>query len=275
MKENKRGMILAIDMGNTNIVIGCIDNKKIYFEERISTDHQKTELEYAVSFKTVLELHGINPEQIDGAILSSVVPQLNKAIREAVEKVIGICPLLVGAGIKTGLNIRMDQPRSVGSDLIVDAVAALNFYGAPAVIIDTGTATTFSVIDENKNYVGGIIIPGLQVSVDSLVSRTAQLPRIALEAPDKVIGKNTVHCMQSGAVYGYASMIDGLITRVEMEAGFRDASMSVSEPGRCKVIATGGLARVIIPVCERKDIIVDNELLLKGLKVIYDKNVEA
>ena len=268
MKENRRGTILAIDMGNTNIVVGVADGKKISFEERISTDHTKTALEYAVSFKMLLELHGISPEAIQGAILSSVVPQLNHPVLEAVEKVTGIRPLLVGAGIRTGLNIRMDQPKQVGSDQIVDAVGALAEYGAPVIIIDFGTATTFSLVD----YSGGVIIPGLQVAVDSLVTRTAQLPRISLEAPPKVIGRNTVDCMASGAVYGYASMIDGMRARIEEEAGRRGAESPV--PGRCHVVATGGLARTVIPACRRKDIIIDNSLLIKGLQLIYLKNVE-
>lgn len=274
MKENRRGTILAIDMGNTNIVVGVADGKKIYFEERISTDHTKTALEYAVSFKMLLELHGIEPETIQGAILSSVVPQLNHPIREAVEKVTGIKPLLVGAGIRTGLNIRMDQPKQVGSDQIVDAVGALSEYGSPVIIIDFGTATTFSLVDGSGIYSGGVIIPGLQVSVDSLVTRTAQLPRISLEAPEKVIGKNTVDCMQSGAVNGYASMIDGMLLRMEEEAGLRDNESPISIPGRCHVVATGGLAHIVVPVCRRKDIVIDNSLLIKGLEIIYLKNVE-
>ena len=274
MKENRRGTILAIDMGNTNIVVGVADGKKIYFEERISTDHTKTALEYAVSFKMLLALHGISPDAIQGAILSSVVPQLNHPIREAVEKVTGIRPLLVGAGIRTGLNIRMDQPKQVGSDQIVDAVGALAEYGAPVIIIDFGTATTFSLVDAAGNYSGGVIIPGLQVAVDSLVTRTAQLPRISLEAPQKVIGKNTVDCMQSGAVYGYASMIDGMLARIEEEAGLRGADCLINLPGRCHVVATGGLARIVIPACRRRDIVVDNSLLIKGLELIYLKNVE-
>ncbi|MDY5806365.1 MAG: type III pantothenate kinase [Lachnospira sp.] len=258
-------MILAIDMGNTNIVIGCVDEEKVLFEERLATDLSKTELEYVVIFKTVLELYGIEKEKVTGAIISSVVPQLVNIIKSAVYKLIKVEPMVVGPGVKTGLNILMDEPRRVGSDLIVDAVAAINNYGTPLIVIDMGTATTMSVIDRKGNYIGGVIMPGIKVSVDSLVSRTAQLQRISLDAPDKVIGKNTINCMKSGVIYGNASCIDGMIDRLaeEMGEGLSDI----------KVVATGGLARVILPQC-RHNIIQDDELLLKGLKIIYDKNCD-
>ena len=258
-------MILAIDMGNTNIVIGCVDEEKVLFEERLATDLSKTELEYVVIFKTVLELYGIEKEKVTGAIISSVVPQLVNIIKSAVYKLIKVEPMVVGPGVKTGLNILMDEPRRVGSDLIVDAVAAINNYGTPLIVIDMGTATTMSVIDRKGNYIGGVIMPGIKVSVDSLVSRTAQLQRISLDAPDKVIGKNTINCMKSGVIYGNASCIDGMIDRLaeEMGEGLSDI----------KVVATGGRARVILPQC-RHNIIQDDELLLKGLKIIYDKNCD-
>ena len=258
-------MILAIDMGNTNIVIGCVDEEKVLFEERLATDLSKTELEYVVIFKTVLELYGIEKEKVTGAIISSVVPQLVNIIKSAVYKLIKVEPMVVGPGVKTGLNILMDEPRRVGSDLIVDAVAAINNYGTPLIVIDMGTATTMSVIDRKGNYIGGVIMPGIKVSVDSLVSRTAQLQRISLDAPDKVIGKNTINCMKSGVIYGNASCIDGMIDRLADEMG--EALSDI------KVIATGGLARVILPEC-RHNIIQDDELLLKGLKIIYDKNCD-
>lgn len=253
-------MILAIDMGNTNIVIGCIDNEKTYFVERMSTDTSKTELEYVIGFKTVLELYHIELSQMEGAIISSVVPQLTNVISSAVEKTVGCKPYIVGPGLKTGLNILMDNPRTVGSDLIVDAVAAVKEYGAPCIIIDMGTATTLSVVDKKGNYIGGMILPGVRVSVDSLVSRTAQLPRIGLEAPKKCIGKNTIDCMKSGVILGNAACLDGLVERIEDELGY-------SAP----VIATGGLARILVPLCKRK-MVLDDALLLKGLKILYDKN---
>ena len=213
----------------------------------------------------MLELYGIEKEKVTGAIISSVVPQLVNIIKSAVYKLIKVEPMVVGPGVKTGLNILMDEPRRVGSDLIVDAVAAINNYGTPLIVIDMGTATTMSVIDRKGNYIGGVIMPGIKVSVDSLVSRTAQLQRISLDAPDKVIGKNTINCMKSGVIYGNASCIDGMIDRLaeEMGEGLSDI----------KVVATGGLARVILPQC-RHNIIQDDELLLKGLKIIYDKNCD-
>lgn len=255
-------MLLAIDMGNTNIVIGCIDDTKIYFVERLSTSSDKTELEYAVDFKTVLELYDIHPKDIDGAIISSVVPPLNPVIKSAIEKLLKITPLLVGPGLKNGLNILMDNPSQLGSDLVVDAVATLHEYGAPAIIIDMGTATTICVVDKNKNYIGGQILPGVQISLNTLVSRTSQLPRINLDAPKKVIGTNTIDGMKSGILFGNASCIDGMIERIEDELGYTTT-----------VIATGGLANAIIPHC-RHEIILDNDLLLKGLKIIYDKNTK-
>ncbi|MCR5216996.1 MAG: type III pantothenate kinase [Lachnospiraceae bacterium] len=256
-------MILAIDMGNTNIVIGCIDDEKTYFVERISTDKHKTALEYAVSFKTVLELYSIDINAIDGAIISSVVPPLLVAIQEAVEKIIGKTPLVVGPGLKTGLNIKMDNPKTVGSDMIVDAVAGIAEYGAPLIIIDMGTATTMSVIDKEGRYVGGMIAPGVRVSMEAIASNAAQLYRVSLETPKKVIGTNTIDCMQSGLVLGAASMMDGMIDRMEEELGYST-----------KVIATGGLAKVVIPLCKHS-IVVEDDLLLKGLLRIYEKNVNA
>lgn len=256
-------MILAIDMGNTNIVIGCIDDEKIYFEERMATDHSKTELEYYVLFKTVLELYQIPNKEITGAIISSVVPPLVNVIKAAVEKLIGMEPYIVSPDLNIGLDIHMDNPKQVGSDLIVDAVAGVAEYGAPLMIIDIGTATTISVVDKDSNYVGGCIIPGVRVASDSLVSKTAQLSKVSLTAPEKGIGKNTIECMKSGIILGHAACLDGMIERMEAELGYP-----------CTVIATGGLAKVIIPHCKRR-MIEDQELLLKGLKVIYDRQFKG
>lgn len=253
-------MILAIDMGNTNIVIGCIDDEKIYFIERLSTDKTKTDLEYAMAFKTVLELYAIDIRQIEGAIISSVVPPVVNALIRAVEKIIGKTPFVVSPKLKTDLNIQMDTPQTLGSDLIVDAVAGIKEYGAPLIIIDMGTATTMSVVDKNGNYVGGMIAPGIRLSMDALSSNAAQLYKISLESPKNAIGKNTIDCMKSGLVLGAASMIDGLIDRMEEELGYKTT-----------IIATGGLAKVVVPLCKR-EITIDDDLLLKGLKIIYDKN---
>ncbi len=255
-------MILAIDIGNTNLVIGCIEGEKICFEERLSTNISKTELEYVVDFITILNLHQIEKESITGCIVASVVPPLNTVVKSAIEKLLHISPIFVGPGVKTGLNIAIDNPASVGADLIVNAVAGLQEYGAPLVMIDMGTATTITVLDEKKNYIGGIILPGLRVSLEALVNSTSQLPRISLEAPKKVIARNTVDSMKSGMVIGQAAEMDGLIDRIWEE-------LNMETP----VVASGGLAGFIVPHC-RKKIILDNELTMKGLGIIYRKNVE-
>ena len=253
-------MILAIDMGNTNIVIGGIDSEKTYFVERITTNHVKTSLEYAINIKNIFEIHDVAKSQVEGAIMSSVVPPLNATLSSAVKKILGFHPMLVGYGMKTGLNIKMDNPKTVGSDMIVDAVAALKDYPCPIVVIDMGTATTMSVIDQGGNYIGGVILPGLRVSLDSLSSKTAQLPNISLDIPKKVIGKNTIDCMRSGIMYGTAAMLDGMLDRVEEELGFSTT-----------VVATGGMAQFIAPLC-RREIRLEKDLLLKGLNIIYQKN---
>ena len=255
-------MILAIDIGNSNIVVGCIDDTTTYFVERLSTDNGKTDLEYAIGLKAILELYNISPNSIHGGIISSVVPPLSNTMSRAVEKVIGKAPLLIGPGVKTGLNITIDNPAQLGSDLVVDAVAAMHQYPVPLIVIDMGTATTMSVIDKDKKYIGGVIIPGLRVATDSLISKTSQLPKISLETPPHAIGKNTIDCMKSGAIFGNAALIDGMIDRIEGELGMT-----------ATVIATGGLARFILPHCTQS-ITYDDALLLKGLQIIYKKNVQ-
>ncbi|MBQ6967424.1 MAG: type III pantothenate kinase [Lachnospiraceae bacterium] len=253
-------MLLAIDMGNTNIEVGVID-KDILFTERISTDIEKTELEYAVILKTVMEIHGVEASQISGSIISSVVPPLTHIMKQAVRKLVKDSdPMVVGAGLETGIKLLIDDPKTLGADLVVDSVAALDEYGAPAIVVDMGTATTITVIDKDRNYVGGVIIPGVRSSLEALVSNTSQLPRVSLSSPDKYICTNTVDCMKSGIINGQAAMVDGMIERFEDELGYKTT-----------VVATGGLSKVIIPKC-RHDIILDNALMMKGLKVLYDKN---
>ncbi len=253
-------MILTVDIGNSNIVAGGMDPQKTYFVERLSANLYMTSLEYAVSFKNILEMNRIDAGAISGCIICSVVPPLTNTIREALERVTHHLPLVVGPGIKTGLNIKMDNPAQLGSDLVVDAVAAIHEYGAPLLIFDMGTATTMSAVDKSGSYVGGAIIPGLKVSLDSLSSRASQLPRIGLDSPKRIIGTNTIECMKSGAIFGNACMIDGMIDRAQEEL-----------KGPVKVISTGGLARFITPCC-RHAIIYDDILLLKGLLLIYLKN---
>lgn len=253
-------MILAIDIGNTNIVIGCIDREKTYFIERISTVRTKTELEYAVDIKTILDIYHIKKPDIEGCIISSVVPQITNIAKLAAEKILKKEVMVLGPGIKTGLNIMMDHPGQLGADLVADAVAGISEYPVPLIVIDMGTATTASVVDEKKNYIGGMILPGIQVALDALTSRASQLSGIGIEAPRRIIGKNTIECMKSGVLYSSAAAIDGIIDRIEEELG-----------QKATVIATGGLAKKIIPHCKR-EIILDEDLLLKGLLVIYEKN---
>lgn len=253
-------MLLAIDVGNTNIVLGCFDNNKIVFRERLSTNQQATALEYASGIKTALDMHSINKNLIDDAIISSVVPSVTATLKEAVEKYTGKHVMIIKSGIKTGLSIVIDNPAQLGSDLVVDAVAGLQEYPVPMIIIDMGTATTLSVINHKKQYIGGVIMTGMSVSTDALVNRTSQLPKISFEPPKKIIGSNTIECMKSGIMYGTACALDGMISRIEQELG-----------ESCTVIATGGLASLIIPLCQ-KEIILDDDLLLKGLYYIYQKN---
>ena len=201
-------MILAIDMGNSNIVVGGLDDNKTYFEERITTDDRKTSLEYAILLKNILEIHKVKKNDIEGSIMASVVPPLNAPISSAVKKITGKKPLLVGSGMKTGLNIKMDNPKTVGGDRIVAAVAANAKYKGPIIIADMGTATTLDVVDHDGNYIGGVILPGVKVALNSLVSNTAQLPRISFDVPKRAIGKNTIECMRNGIMLGNAAMLD-------------------------------------------------------------------
>lgn len=252
--------ILTIDIGNSNICFGCVSDHQVEFVERMNSDRRKTDLEFAVLVKMVLELHEIDISTLHGAIISSVVPPLTELLSKAVRKLTGLTPMTVGPGIKTGINV---LSAGVGADLVVGAVAAVENYGAPAIIIDMGTATTITVVDKNKVFTGGIIFPGVAIALQSLESSTAQLPHIELKAPKKVIHMETVDAMQAGVVYGNAGAMDALIDRMLDELG---------EPAT--IIASGGLAPLIIPHC-RHDIIIDDELLLKGLDILFYKNHKA
>lgn len=253
-------MILAIDVGNTNIVIGCIDKEKCHFIERLSTVRIKTELEYAIDIKSVLDIYHVCPEEIEGGIISSVVPQITTNIKLAAEKILKKEILVIGSGIKTGLDIRIDDPGQLGADLVAASVAGIAEYPVPMMIFDMGTANTVCVIDREKRYLGGMIYPGLGVSLDSLTAHASQLGGISLEAPERVIGRNTIDCMKSGVIYSAAAAMDGIIDRIQAEMG-----------ETLTVIATGGLAKCIVPHC-RREVILDDDLLLKGLLVLYDKN---
>lgn len=253
-------MLLAIDIGNTNLVIGCMEDDKIVFKARIATDRTRTSDQYGVEIKNMIEAYGVSVSDIDDCIISSVVPPVFNSVKTGVIKVIGRQPMVVGPGLKTGLNIHVDVPSQVGSDRIVIAVAALAEYKAPMILLDMGTATTMDVVGADNVYMGGVIFPGVKVSLEALTSRAAQLPAISLDRPRHVIGKNTVDCMRSGMMYGTAAMIDGLLDRMEEELG-----------RKATVIATGGMAQFVTPLC-RREIILEKELLLKGLNIIYKKN---
>ena len=253
-------MILVIDVGNTNIVIGGIEKEKILFQARYNTDRAKTEDEYTLMFMEMFRLENISPGEIEGGIISSVVPELRKILQLAVKKLTGKCLMILSAELDIDLEINMDIPGHLGSDQVADAVAALAKYPTPILIFDMGTATTLSVIDKKGIYLGGMIIPGLKLSVESLYSKTSLLPRISLDAPPQLIGKNTTNCMKAGAIYGNAAMMDGLIDRMEEELG-----------EKATVIATGGLICEIVPYCKR-EVIVDKDLILHGMQMIYEKN---
>ena len=256
-------MILAIDIGNTNIVLGGIENSEILFEARMATDTHKTSDQYHMELRSMLRLFEVKADTLEGIIISSVVPQVLNSMHTAVVKMTGMEPIIVGPGIKTGLNVQVDNPKQVGSDLIVDAVAGVRYYGAPLMIVDMGTATTITVIDENRSFLGGCICPGVRISMEALTGHTAQLPGISLDAPKHAIGRNTVECMRSGIMLGAAAMLDGLLDRMEAEIG-------TDVP----VVATGGLSRYVIPMC-RREIMYDKNLLLKGLDILFRNNVRA
>lgn len=254
-------MLLAVDIGNTNIVFGCADDEdNIVLFERISTNHNATSAEYAVLIKTLLEMNGYSADEISDAVMSSVVPSVTNTVKEAIKKLFHTDVMVAGPGVKTGLNILIDNPAQLGSDQAVDAVAAIRDYPVPLIVIDMGTATTVSVIDKNKCYLGGLIMTGMGVAADALIARTAQLPKINFEAPARIIGTNTIDCLKSGMLYSNACALDGIVGRIEEELG-----------ESCTVVATGGLSELVIPLCKR-DIILDSSLLIKGLTIIYRKN---
>ena len=253
-------MILTLSVENTNLVMGCFQEDKLLFTSRMATDRSKTGDEYAISFKSILDIHEILPREIQGAIIASVVPALINEIKAALRLMLGKEPMVVGPGVKTGLNIQTDNPAALGSDLVVNSVAAVAEYSCPLIVIDLDTATTLMAVNEKKSFIGSVIAPGPGVSAAALASSCDQLPRISMEAPDEVIGKITIDCMKSGAIFGTAAMLDGLVSRMEQQMG-----------KTCTVIATGTLAETIVPHCSR-EMYIDQQLLLKGLKRIYDRN---
>lgn len=248
-------MVLTIDIGNTNIVLGGFLGDELKFVSRISTNVKKTEDEYAALIKSIVSLNDVKRTEVSGAIISSVVPPLNKTMQKALNKIYGVSAVVVGPGVKTGVNLLVDNPSQVGADLVCSTAAAYNYYKVPAIVLDMGTATKLSVVDKNGAFAGVSIIPGVEIGIAALAGGTAQLPQISLEAPKSVIGKNTIDAMQSGVVYGNASLIDGMIEKIKAEFGDID------------IIATGGLAGFITPYCKEK-MIIDDNLILKGLYAI-------
>lgn len=253
-------MLLTVDVGNSNIRLGGFVDDKLVFVSSIATDTRSTSDEYASRILCVFSLRSVQPSEIYGAIISSVVPQLNRVISDAIEFLFKVKALIVGPGVKTGIGIQCDMPSSVGADLICASVAAHFLYGSPSVIIDMGTATKLTAVNEKGAFVGTSIAPGVMLGLDALASGTAQLPLVSLEAPQSAIGKNTADCMKSGVVFGAASMIDGMSRRINEELG-----------GNARVLATGGYASLILPYC-KENITYDENLVLKGLNLIYKKN---
>ncbi len=253
-------LIFVLDVGNTNIVLGVYDQEELKYHWRVETNRHKTEDEYGMVIKTLLEHVGLSFQAFDGIIISSVVPPIMFSLERMCHKYFQIKPLIVGPGIKTGLNIKYDNPREVGADRIVNAVAGIHEYGSPLIIVDFGTATTYCYINEDKQYMGGAIAPGISISTEALYSKAAKLPRIEIARPDDIIGKNTVSAMQSGILYGYVGQVEGIVNRMKAQ--------SSKEP---TVIATGGLATLIDKESKVIDV-VDPFLTLKGLRLIYKRN---
>ncbi|SIR65046.1 pantothenate kinase [Domibacillus enclensis] len=253
-------VIFVLDVGNTNTVLGVYEGETLKHHWRIETNRNKTEDEYGMMIKSLFQHDGLQFEQIEGVIISSVVPPIMAALERMCEKYFHVKPLVVGPGVKTGLNIKYENPREVGADRIVNAVAGIHEYGTPLIIVDFGTATTYCYIDENAHYMGGLIAPGIGISTEALYTRASKLPRIEITRPESVVGKNTVSAMQAGILYGYVGQVEGIVSRIKKEWNANPT-----------VIATGGLAGLIAKECSMIDV-VDPDLTLKGLLLIYKRN---
>lgn len=255
-------MLLAIDVGNTNIVAALYNGDTLIRHWRMSTDIEKASDEYGILLTQFLISENVRAKDINAVIIASVVPTVMHSLKNAVTRYLDCIPMIVGPGIKTGMNIRMDNPRELGADRIVNAVAAINKFTPPLIIVDFGTATTFCAVDKDSNYVGGVITAGVKISMEALFEKTAKLPKVEIIKPPSVLGKNTVNSIQSGALYGHAGQTDSIIRRIKKEIG-----------DNATVIATGGLAKMISNESEEIDI-VDSMLTLDGLRILYDKNKE-
>lgn len=253
-------MILVVDIGNTQTKVGLFNQDELLVYERLSTDAKKTDTEYSILINYILESAHVRPEDIQGGALSSVVPPVNHYLYKAIKRVTGHAPIIVGPGIKTGMKIKIDDPATLGADMVVAAVGALCEHTGPMIVIDMGTATTYSYIDEHGDFCGAIIMPGLNASLESLVSNAALLPKISFIAPKKVIGTDTIGSMQSGLIFGEAARMDGMIAKIRQEVGCE-----------APVIATGGMSKVVLPHCQT-EILYDDHLVLKGLREIYKMN---
>jgi type III pantothenate kinase len=256
-----RKMILVFDVGNTNIVLGAYKGDKLLDFWRVSTDTQKTADEYGIIIKQMFIHEGYSIDDVKAVIISSVVPPIMYTLEHMTRKYFKKEPLVIGPGIKTGMNIKYDNPKEVGADRIVNAVAGYEMYGGPLIIVDFGTATTYCAISKNGEYLGGAISPGVRISMDALYQRTAKLPRVELIKPDSVICKNTINSIQSGVIFGYVGQVDYIVRRMKKELGDENT----------KVIATGGLSKLIASESETIDV-VNGLLTLEGLRIIYDRN---
>lgn len=255
-------MILAVHIGNTNITVGAIRGKEIVFQARLRTDATKTSDEYAIDLKMLLAINTVAASEIEGSIIASVVPQVLNQMKTGLQKLFGKPIFVVGPGIKTGLNIRIDNPAQTGSDLVVGCVAALRLRKPPMIVVGMGTATTMMVLDRNGAMIGGSISPGVRISMEALTDRAALLPGLQLDQPRRTIGRNTVECMRSGILNGAAAMLDGMVARMEEELG-----------DKVTVVVTGRMGQYVVPLC-KTPMLYDRDLILKGLAILYSENTK-